>query len=447
MSIFGSILGAVAGPLVGKLLSDDDDRTTTTKVEMPAWQQSAMQNAISGMQNAPKFYMNPDQQTAEMNPWLIESLGQAANWSQGQGADQVAMMNLMGMNQAGMGDLLTALAGDQANLGNLQIGMGANYAQGAGDWLMNQLQSGGKGGNGVAQVESLGPRDNFKFEYDQGTFDQIMENLGGLTQGSFDSFSDKTKTSNLFGQGAGLQMGQALLGGANTKAGQQSALLDAMTNQQIMDFGAQMAQWAGGQANAGAITSGQSTLNSQTQISNARTSAEAAMANARTAANASMYNARLGSAANMFGAGADMMADGANSFAGAASSLGYANGAYGDAGKTFGDANTQGINNINTSLGAGNYVQQYDQNALDRYNDALMYNGNIDFSRNKDMLAVLNGVPTGSSTTTPFNTNQWMSTGMMMGNQIANIFNQPQATGGWNASQAGHSNPMDGWWM
>jgi hypothetical protein len=35
----------------------------------------------------------------------------------------------------------------------------------------------------------------------------------------------------------------------------------------------------------------------------------------------------------------------------------------------------------------------------------------------------------------------------MMGNQIANIFNQPQATGGWNASQAGHSNPMDGWWM
>jgi hypothetical protein len=233
-------------------------------------------------------------------------------------------------------------------------------------------------------------------------------------------------------------MGQALLGGANTKAGQQSALLDAMTNQQIMDFGAQMAQWAGGQANAGAITSGQSTLNSQTQISNARTSAEAAMANARTAANASMYNARLGSAANMFGAGADMMADGANSFAGAASSLGYANGAYGDAGNTFGAANTQGINNINTSLGAGNYVQQYDQNALDRYNDALMYNGNIDFSRNKDMLAVLNGVPTGSSTTTPFNTNQWMSTGMMMGNQIANIFNQPTSTdsgasnnGGW----------------
>jgi hypothetical protein len=438
MGILGSILGAVAGPLVGKFLSDDDDRTTTTKVEMPAWQQSAMQSAINGMQNAPKFYMNPDQQTAEMNPWLIESLGQAANWSQGQGADQVAMMNLMGMNQAGMGDLLTALAGDQANLGNLQIGMGANYAQGAGDWLMNQLQSGGKGGNGVAQAESLGPRDNFKFEYDQGTFDQIMENLGGITQGSFDSFSDKTKTSNLFGQGAGLQMGQSLLGGANTKAGQQSALLDAMTNQQIMDFGAQMAQWAGGQANAGAITSGQSTLNSQTQISNARTSAEAAMANARTAANASMYNARLGSAANMFGAGADMMADGANSFAGAASSLGYANGAYGDAGNTFGAANTQGINNINTSLGAGNYVQQYDQNALDRYNDALMYNGNIDFSRNKDMLAVLNGVPTGSSTTTPFNTNQWMSTGMMMGNQIASIFNQPTSTdsgasnnGGW----------------
>ena len=30
----------------------------------------------------------------------------------------------------------------------------------------------------------------------------------------------------------------------------------------------------------------------------------------------------------------------------------------------------------------------YDQEALDRYNNALSYNGNADFNRNKDMLAV-----------------------------------------------------------
>ncbi len=483
--MLGSIIGAVAGPLLGKFLSDDDDRTTTTKVEMPAWQQSAMQNAINGMQNAPTYYQNPDQLTAGMNPWLMESLGQAANYAQGQGADQVAMMNLMGMNQAGMGDLLTALAGDQAGLaqsqiglGNLQAGMGANFASGAGSWLMNQLQSGGGsggaggggGGGGSGGLSSpswfdTGPVDHLKFEYDQGTYDTIMDNLSGIAQNSFDSYAGKTKTNNLFSNAPGLQIGTQLLGGANSKVGQGSALLDAMTNQQITDFGAQMAQWAGGQANQGAMTAGQSNLSAQTSayntnvganasMANARTSAEAAMANARASANASMYNARLSSAASMFGYGAGMMNDATGSYNGAtsayngaANSLGYANGAYGDAGKTFGDANTQGINNINTSLGAGNYIQQYDQNALDRYNNALMYNGSIDFDRNKDMLAVLNGVPTGSSTTTPFNTNQWMSTGMMMGNQIGNIFNQPQTTGEWDAAAAGHSNPMDGWWM
>ena len=452
--VWSAIAGAIAGPLIGKFLDDDDDRTTTTKVEMPAWQQSAMQNAINGMQNAPTYYQNPDQLTAGMNPWLMESLGQAANYAQGQGADQVAMMNMMGLNQAGMGDLLTALAGDQAGLGNLQAGMGAGYASGAGNWLMNQLQSGGSGGGsggaggggggggGLSQPRwnTTGPVDHLKFEYDQGTYDTIMDNLSGIAQNSFDSYAGKTKTNNLFSNAPGLQIGTQLLGGANSKVGQGSALLDAMTNQQITDFGAQMAQWAGGQANQGAMAAGQSNLNAQTSayntnvganasMANARTAAEAAMANARTAANASMYNAKLSSAASMFGYGAGMMGDASSSYNGAASSLGYANGAYGDAGKTFGDANTQGINNINTSLGAGNYVQQYDQNALDRYNDALMYNGNIDFDRNKDMLAVLNGAPTGQSTTAPFNTNQWMSTGMMMGNQIGNIFNQPTDNG------------------
>ena len=126
--------------------------------------------------------------------------------------------------------------------------------------------------------------------------------------------------------------------------GQGSALLDAMTNQQITDFGAQMAQWAGGQANQGAMAAGQSNLNAQTSayntnvganasMANARTAAEAAMANARTAANASMYNAKLSSAASMFGYGAGMMGDASSSYNGAASSLGYANGAYGDAGR------------------------------------------------------------------------------------------------------------------
>jgi hypothetical protein len=164
------------------------------------------------------------------------------------------------------------------------------------------------------------------------------------------------------------------------------------------------------------------------------------MANASAAANASMYNARLGAAANLMNQGAGMMSDANSTFNGATNS-------YGMGANSFGDANTQAINNMNTSLGAGNYVQDYDQGALDRYNNSLAYNGNADFNRNKEMLGTLNGVPTGTSTTNPMNTQQWVSTGMMLGNQIGNILGTPTSTGGWNGDQAGHSNPMDGWWM
>lgn len=435
MGILGSVLGAVAGPLLGKVLGDDD-KTTTQKVEMPAWQENAMQNAINGMSNAETYYQNPDQVTAPMNPWLMDSLSQAANYASGAGADQVAAMNQMGMSQAGVGDLLAQLGMSQAN-------MGAGYASGSGDYIMSQLTGGGSsGGGGYAGGggNAISAPRSMEFEYDQGTYDQILGNLLGVSQNAFDSYSSNAKQDSLFENGAGLQMGQALLGGANTKAGQQSSLLDAMTNRQIIDFGAQQAQWAAGQANAGAMASGTNTLNANVSLSNARTSAEAAMSNARTAANASMYNSKLSAASNMFTTGSSMMSDGALSLNGASS-------AYNGAGDMFGDANTQGINNLNTSLGAGDYVQKYDQGSLENYNNALAYNGNADFNRNNAMLSTLNGAPTGQSTTNPMNTQQWMSAGMMMGNQLGNILGTPTSTDGWNGSQAGHSNPMDGWWM
>ena len=175
-------------------------------------------------------------------------------------------MNQMGMSGAGVGDLLTQLGMSQAN-------MGAGYASGAGDYIMSQLTGGGGGGGGGyagGVGNALSAPRTMEFEYDQGTYDQIPGNLLGVSQDAFDSYANKTKTGNLFSQGAGLQMGQALLGGANTKTGQQSSLLDALTNQQIIDFGAQQAQWAAGQANAGAMTSGTNTLNANVSLSNAR---------------------------------------------------------------------------------------------------------------------------------------------------------------------------------
>ena len=146
----------------------DDDQTTTTKVEMPAWQENAMQNAINGMNNAETYYQNPDQVTAAMNPWLMDGLS-SANYASGAGADQVAAMNQMGMNQAGVGDLLTQLGMSQAN-------MGAGYASGAGDYIMSQLTGGGGGGGGGyagGVGNALSAPRTMEFEYDQGTYDQI----------------------------------------------------------------------------------------------------------------------------------------------------------------------------------------------------------------------------------------------------------------------------------
>jgi hypothetical protein len=434
--MLGSLIGAVAGPLLGKVLGGDDN-TSTTKVEEPAYLSGAKQHAINGMQNADIYYKNPDMLTAGLNPYAIENLASAANYAQGAGADQVAMMNAMGLNQAGVGDM-------QALLGQTQANMGAKYATGGGDYIMSILGGGrGGGGGGGFGGGGLGAGvgvPDLKFEYDQGTYDQILGNLLGVSQSAFDSYSNKTKTDNLFREGAGLQMGQALLGGANTKTGQQSALLDALTNQQIIDFGAQQSQWAAGQANAGAMSAGNANLQSATSLSNAATSAAASMANARTAANASMYASRLSAASSLFGQGAGMMKDANTSFNGANSS-------YGGAANTFGDANTQNINNMNTSMGAADYIQRYDQGALDRYNDAMAYNGNADFNRYNTMMGTLNGVPTGQSTTTDVPMGQLISAGMMVGNQVGNLFGTPTATGGFNETQAGHSNPMDGWWM
>ena len=75
-----------------------------------------------------------------------------------------------------------------------------------------------------------------------------------------------------------------------------------------------------------------------------------------------------------------------------------------------------------TSMGAANYIQDYDQAALDRYNKAMMYNGNADFNRYNTMLGTRNGVPTGTSTTTDVPMGQLISAGMMVGDQVGLVW-------------------------
>ena len=431
---WGSVIGAIAGPVVGKLLGGSSSSETTTTTEIDPWTKANIDQWENLYLNSPVPQYDMDNLTAALNPWQIEQLGGLANWAQGGGADQVAMMNLMGMNQAGVGDSLQGLAG-------LQAGMGANFANQGGNWIMDQLNQIGSGnfdsvlGAGAGNYSTYNggfqapDASHLKFEYDQGTYDQIMNNLGGLAQGAFDAYSDQAKTDSLFNNGAGLQMGQALLGGANTKTGQQSALLDAMTNQDIINYGAEMNRWAGGLANQGAMTSGQSTLQAQTgayqsqtsaaaQIASANINAAASRANAAMAAKANMFNSAMSGAGNMMGYGVGMMGDASNS-------LNAAGSVYGMAGDTFGNANTANIANMNTSLAAGDYLYNYDQAALDRYNSALIFNQSAPGEQALAGLNAMGGVPYGKTTTgTPSTMSQiggWMGLGQQVGGIIGNL--------------------------
>ena len=405
MSFIKTGLTIAASFLGGK---DGGGSSGSQTTEVDPWTKANIGRWEGFYQNSPIAQYDLDNLTAAMNPWQMDSLGQIANWAQGGGADQVAMMNMMGMNQAGVGDNLQALAG-------MQAGMGSQFAGESGNWIMDQLSKIGSGDYSSILGAGAGGHSNsnggfspldsshLKFQYDQGTYDQIMGNLQGLSQGAFDAYSNKAKTDSLYQNGAGVQMGQALLGGANTKTGQQSALLDSITNQNIMDYGAQMNQWAGGLANQGAVTSGQSTLQAQTgayqsntsaaaQIASSNINAAASKANAAMAARANMYSSAMSGASNMMGYGVDMM-NGANS------SLQGAAGAYGGAGDMFGNANTTSLANMDASLSAGNYVNSWDQAALDRYNQAMIFNQSAPGNFALAGLNAMSGVPYGGVTT------------------------------------------------
>jgi len=394
-------------------LTDLFKSETDTTVQMPQWQEDALREGIDNLQGAGVPQLNPDNMTAAMNPWLMDSLGQAAGHATGAGADQVAMMNAMGLGQASTAEQMQALAGLQAQYGDMAL-------SGAGGWIMNELMAnmsdakksrggssmmmGGGGGGGFGGGGGGGTTlgGDLKFKYDQGTFDQSYNNLIGSAQGAFDSWSNKTKTNNLFENLPGLKIGSQMLGGANTKVGQNASLLDALTNQQITDYGAQMQQWASGTADSNAMAAGQGNqqtamgkyntdVQSATSMANAAMSAAASAANARLSADTQKYNALVGAAGNMFGYGSGLLGD-------ASTSLANSNTGYGQAADTFGNANTQAINNMDTSLAAGDYVQKYDQFALNNWNNANIYNMETPYNMQLDYFNAVNGIPTGSNT-------------------------------------------------
>jgi hypothetical protein len=377
---WGAVGSAVAGAAAGKLLGGG---SSTKKTEMDPFVKQMVGDYSNAYQNSPVPQYDLDNLTAAMNPYQMDALIQAGNYAQGAGADQVAMMNAAGLGQMGAADTLAQVGG-----------MGA---LGSGAFLLDQLSSasqngynnlgagGGMGGGGIGGGGNLLGGD-LKFQYDQDTFDQSYNNLIGSANNAFDSWSNKAKTNRLFENANGVKIGSQLLGGANTKVGQQSSLLDAMTNQMITDYGAQMQQWASGTADKNAMGAGAG--NQQTAMGAYNTNMQAATsrANAATAAAANRYGSLMNAASSMYSNSGQMLSNAGTQ--------------YGNAGTSFGNANDAAIGNIATSLGAGDYISNYDQAALDRYNAANIFNTSAPGDMNLAGFQAANGVSGGQTTTT-----------------------------------------------
>lgn len=400
-----TILG-IGASLLGDKLGGGNE----TKQEIDPWVKENVDTWEGYYANSPVPQYNLDNLTAGLNPYVMENMVGAANYAGGAGADQVAMMNAAGLGQMGIAEAM----------GNI----GAQGALGSQSWLMNELgnMSGGGGGGGGyggggAGVGSPMLGGDLKFQYDQGTYDQSYGNLIGAAQGAFDSFSNKAKTSSLFNNLPQLKIGSQLLGGANTKVGQQSSLLDAMTNQTITDFGAQQAQWAAGQANNAAMAAGQGNQNTAMGKYQSDVQAATSRANAQLAANTNKYMSLVNAAGSMYGNSRGYMGD--------AGSL------YGAAGDTFGNANTTSIANQNLSMGAADYFQQYDQAALDRFNTANVFNQQQPGKMALAGLNAMNGAYGGGSTTESLGLMNQIGQGISLGQQIGDIdWNLPTFGGG-----------------
>ena len=173
---------------------------------------------IEGLQT-PEYYQG--QLVAGQNPWMQNSLAGMGGWGAGMGGD---MMNQMyGAGQAGLGG----------------IGKGMNY--------LDKMRQGGPN----------------QFKYDQGTYNKAFNNLSGGMQNAFDQGATQMQQGFDWGQLPGLNMSGAL-GGAqgSTKQYQQGALGQAMTNQNIQNFGTNMWQNAANQANQNAMSAGAQNLSS-----------------------------------------------------------------------------------------------------------------------------------------------------------------------------------------
>jgi len=136
-------------------------------------------------------------------------------------------------------------------------------------------------------------------------------------------------------------------------------------------------------------------------------SAATSAANAQLSADTNKYMALVGAASGMYGDSRGYMSD--------AGSL------YGGAGDTFGNANSTSLANQQLSMGAADYIQQYDQAALDRWNTANVFNQQQPGKMALAGLNAMNGAYGGGTTTNELGLMNQIGQGISLGQQIGEI--------------------------
>ena len=197
---------------------------TGTDELFPDFMQGDVQNLMTGIADlqTPQYYQG--QLVADQNPWLRNSLQNMYQFGAPGGAG----------------------------------GQMAGTMQGYGDKALQQGMWGGI--DYLGDMRERGPNE---FQYDQNLYDQTMANSMGGYQGMFDHGAQQIQQGFDWNQLPGLNMQNAMMGGGgNTKFGQQGALGQAMANQNIAGFGADLWGQANQMANTNAFGAGTQNLGS-----------------------------------------------------------------------------------------------------------------------------------------------------------------------------------------
>lgn len=184
----------------------------------PDWMRDPRENLGANIENLPDRQAYQGDWTAGMNPMMMQSLSDQFGWGQ----------------EGGMGN---TMMNDMYGAGQDVMGIGVNQAN---------------------RMAAQGPN---QFQYDQGTYDQAFGNLSGGMQNQFDLGARNISRGFDWDMLPGLNMNNALAGGqGSTKFGQAGALGQAMSDQNVMQFGTNMWQNAANQANQNAMSGGAQNL-------------------------------------------------------------------------------------------------------------------------------------------------------------------------------------------